>query len=45
MTEHHEEDRRERLLAAFQAVQAVNGSPDIIESIKRALEADMKGGK
>ena len=31
-------DRRERLLEALRRVQAINGSPDIIRSIREALE-------
>ena len=36
-------ERRERLLAALRAVEAVNGSPDIIRSIKEALQS-LSGG-
>ena len=41
---HQEEDRNERLLAALQAVEAIKGSPDIIEALKRAIEDNLREG-
>lgn len=42
MADHQDLSRRERLLEALRRVQAINGSPDIIESLRKALEDDLK---
>ena len=36
-------ERRERLLEAIRRLEEINGSPDLLESCKRALE-DLTGG-
>ena len=38
-----DQERRERLLEAIRALEAMNGSPDLLESCRRALEG-LTGG-